>query len=81
VALNSGWSEQMLGVGRRALGWTMQGQPIDTRAITINGRTPGLNVRGSLTGLAGVPVTGNLRLPPQSIAFVAVRDAGNPVCK
>ena len=81
VALNTGNSVQTLGVGRRAIGWTMQGQPIDTRTITINGRTPGLDARGNLTGLGGAPIRGNLRVPAQSIAFVAARDAGNPACR
>lgn len=81
VALNTGSSVQRLGVGRRALGWTMTGRPVDTRTITINGRTPGLDARGNLTGLGGVPIAGSLRIPAQSIAFVAVRDADNPACR
>ena len=81
LAINTGTSEQTLGLGIRALGWTMAGQPIDTRTITINGRTPGLDSHGNLTNLGGMPVSGSLRIPAQSIAFVAVRDAGNKACK
>jgi heparanase len=81
VALNTGSTPQSLRVGQRALGWTLQGQPIDTHSITINGRTPGLDAQGNLTGLGGAPIRGAIRIPAQSIAFVAVRDAGNPVCR
>ena len=81
VALNTGSAPQTLGVGRRATAWTMTGEPVDTRAITVNGRTPGLDAKGNLTGLAGARVAGSLRLPGQSIAFVAVPGAGNPACR
>lgn len=81
LALNTGQSQQSLNLGRRALGWTMTGQPVDTRSITINGHAPGLDARGNLTGLGGTPIAGSLRIPAQSIAFVAVRDAGNPACR
>lgn len=81
LALNTGAAAQSLGVGRRALGWTMTGQPLDTRAVTINRRVPGLGAKGNLTGLAGLPVRGRLAIPGQSIAFVAVRDANNPACR
>lgn len=81
LALNTGVTAQSLGVGRKAMGWTMTGQPIDTRSITINGQSPGLDAKGNLMGLAGVPTNGALRLPGQSIAFVAVPDAGNKACR
>jgi heparanase len=81
LALNTGTAAQILGVGRRALGWTLIGQPVDTRAITVNGRAPGLNAKGNLTGLSGAPITGDLHIPAQSIAFIAVRDAGNLACR
>lgn len=81
LALNTGAAPQELAVGRRALAWTMVGQPVDTRSITVNGRTPGLSDKGTLTGLDGAAVSGTLRIPAQSIAFVAVRDAGNPACR
>ena len=81
MALNTGTAPQRLSVGRNAMSWTMTGQPIDTRAVLINGRAPGLNSRGELTGLAGAPVRGSLALPSQSIAFVAVPGANNPACR
>ena len=81
LALNTGQSPQTLPLGRKAVSWTMVGQPVDTRAITINGRAPGLDDHGNLTGLAGVPVKASLRVPARSIAFVAVRDAGNRACR
>ena len=80
MALNTGAAAQSLKVGRSAMSWTMQGQPIDTRTITINGHAPGLDARGNLSGLGGKAVKGTLGIPGQSIAFVAVPDAGNPAC-
>lgn len=81
LALNTGAAVQTLDVGRRALGWTMLGQPVDTRSITINGKSPGLDARNNLTGLGGAPVRGALQLPGRSITFAAVRDARNPACR
>lgn len=81
VALNTGAAPQTLGVGRRATAWTMSGEPVDTRVIAINGRTPGLDAKGNLTGLKGAPVAGALRVPGQSIAFAAVPGAANPACR
>ena len=81
VALNTGAAPQTLGVGRRATAWTMSGEPVDTRVIAINGRTPGLDAKGKLTGLKGAPVAGALRVPGQSIAFAAVPGAANPACR
>ncbi len=81
MALNTGAAVQSLEVGGKAVAWIMRGAPIDTRSITINGRAPGLDGKGNLTGLAGAPVKGNLNVPGQSIAFVAVPDAGNKACR
>jgi hypothetical protein len=81
MALNPGEAPQRLSIGGAAMAWTMTGQPIDTRSITINGRAPGLDAKGNLSGLAGAPVTGALRVPGQSIAFVAVPGAANPACR
>jgi len=81
LAINTGTAPQELAVGRRALAWSLQGEPIDTRSITINGRAPALDAKGTLTGLDGVPVRGALRVQGSSISFVAVRDAGNPACR
>jgi hypothetical protein len=81
LALNTGTATQALAVGRRALAWTLLGEPIDTRSITVNGHAPALDDKGTLTGLDGAPVRGTLRVPGQSISFVAVRDADNPACR
>ncbi len=81
LAINTGTSDQTLGVGAGALGWTITGEPIDTRNIKINGLTPGIDTRSNLTNLGGTPVAGSLSVPAQSIAFVAVRNAGNGACK
>jgi heparanase len=81
MALNIGTKTQSLNLGHVGTGWTMQGQPLDTRSITINGLPPGLDGSGHLTGLGGVPLKQAVQVPAQSIVFVAVRDAGNSACR
>ena len=80
VALNTGPAAQSLAVGNKASSWVMAGSPLDTRNITINGKAPSIDEAGKLGGLDGTPVNGNLSIPGQSIAFVAVPDAGNTAC-
>ncbi|MEQ1495101.1 MAG: hypothetical protein ABL912_04970 [Novosphingobium sp.] len=81
MALNTGEASQRLGLGGKGLGWTMTGQPIDTRAVQINGRSPGLDDNGGLTGLVGVAVAGNVTVPGQSVAFYALPGVNNPACR
>lgn len=81
TALNTGPAAQRLNPGGKATAWTMTGQPIDTRAVLINGTTPGVNAKGELSGLTGSAVSGGLSIPGQSIAFVAVAGANNPACR
>lgn len=80
VALNTGNSPQALSVGKQSISWVMTGQPLDTRDVLVNGKAPGIDGKGQLTGLTGVPVQGAVKLPGQAIAFIAVRDAHNPAC-
>lgn len=80
LALNIGTLPQTLRVGQQTLVWLMQGKPIDTHSITINGRAPALNAKGNLTGLNGVVNNGVIAIPAHSIAFVSARNAGNPAC-
>jgi hypothetical protein len=63
------------------MGWTMTGQPLDTRAVLINGKAPGLTDDGQLSGLGGSAVAGNVTVPGQAVAFYAVPGAGNPACR
>ena len=53
VALNTGSAVQSLTLLKGALVWSMAGQPIETRRITINGSEPGIDARGTITGLDG----------------------------
>ena len=68
-------------LGGQGLGWTMTGQPVDTRSILINGKAPGLAANGQLTGLEGAAVAGRVTVPGQSIAFYSLPGANNPACR
>jgi len=81
LAMNTGQPAHSLDVGTGADSWVMTGEPVDTREIRINGAVPLLGDDGELHGLEGAAVDGALIVPGQSIAFVAVRDAGNPACR
>ena len=81
MALNTGEAPQRLNLGGKSLGWTMTGQPVDTRSVTINGKNPGLSPSGELTGLDGAVVSGAVSLPGRSIGFYSLPGAGNAACK
>ena len=81
VALNTGTAVQTIAPGGKAQSWVLTGQPLDTREVRVNGRVPSLDAKGELQGLTGQPTGRRLTLPGQSIAFVAVPNAGNPACK
>jgi hypothetical protein len=81
VALNTQRTPMTLALGHRAVAWTLRGEPIETRTITINGKMPIADARGMLKGLDGVSVNGRLTVPGHAISFVAVRDAHNSVCR
>ena len=80
TVLNTGTTKQPLAVGQNAQSWVMTGQPLDTKQVLVNGKAPTLTDKGDLAGLDGTAVKGELSVPAQSIAFVAVKDAGNKVC-
>lgn len=81
TVLNTGTTPHSLAVGQNAHSWVMTGQPLDTKAVLVNGKRPALSDKGELTGLEGVAVTGALSIPGQSIAFIAVKDANNSACR
>ena len=81
MALNTGEAAQRLNLGGRGTGWTMTGQPVDTREVKVNGQVPGLASDGQLTGLDGVPVSGEVTVPGQSAAFYSLPGARNPACR
>lgn len=80
LAINTGTTEQGLGISGRATGWTMSGA-LDSASVTVNGQVPAFDGRGRLTGLRGKPIMGRMAIPGQSIAFVAVSGARNPACR
>ncbi|MBB4613473.1 hypothetical protein [Novosphingobium taihuense] len=81
LALNTGEAAQSLNLGGKGTGWTMTGQPLDTRTVLVNGKAPALSADNRLTGLDGVEVGGKVTLPGQSIAFYAMPGAANPACR
>jgi heparanase len=81
MALNTGEAAQRFQLGGAGMGWTMTGQPLDTREVKVNGRVPALSADGQLTGLEGVRVRGGVSVPGQSVAFFTVPGAKNPACR
>ena len=81
MALNTGEAAQGINLGGKGTGWTMTGQPLDTRSVLINGKAPALTADNKLTGLDGVAVSGKVTIPGQSIAFYAMPSAANPACR
>lgn len=81
LAINTGEAAQTLSLGGKALGWTMTGQPIDTRTVLINGKAPALTPDLKLTGLEGKAIAGKAAIPGHAIAFYAVPGAANPACR
>ena len=81
MALNTGEAPQLLRLGGKGLAWTINGQPVDTRSVLINGMAPGLDANGELAGLGGMAVAGNVSVPGQAITFYAVPGANNPACR
>ncbi|MCH7627502.1 MULTISPECIES: hypothetical protein [Novosphingobium] len=81
IALNTGEMAQRLDLGAKAIGWTMTGQPIDTRSVLVNGKAPALSADLTLIGLEGVAVPSGVTVPGHSIAFFAVPGAANAACR
>jgi len=79
--LNIGSAALTMPVGPRATAWVMTGQPLDTKAVKVNGVEPTADDQGRLSGLDGVAVDGDLSVPAQAIAFVSVPGAANPACR
>ena len=80
LAINYGAAGQSLDVGK-AIVWTLAGTPLDTHDVQVNGRQPVADGAGRLTGLAGDAKDGEVQIPAQSIAFIAVASARNPACR
>lgn len=84
AAVNIGAQPQVLsGIGKARV-WTLAaapGQKLDTKAVTVNGAVPDLLPSGKLSGLTGQAARGWVSVPGQSVTFVAVPGAANPVCR
>lgn len=80
LAMNLGSAQQVLDLGRGGESWTLTAQPLDSHQVRINGASPSMDGHGVLHGLDPRPVAGELALPGQSIAFVALPGANNPAC-
>lgn len=81
VAINLGETSRSVAVGGAAQVWVLQAPALDSKAATVNGRTPRIDDNGVLTGLEPAAVSSGLDLPGRSIAFVAVPGAGNRACR
>ena len=81
MALNTGEAPQRLNLGGKGQGWTMTGQPVDTRSVLVNGKAPGVSGTGELTGLAGAALNGSVTVPGQAVGFYNVPGANNPACR
>jgi hypothetical protein len=81
MALNTGEAAQRINLGSTGTGWTMTGQPLDTREVKVNGQVPALSADGELTGLGGVAVRGAVTVPGHAVAFYSLPGARNPACR
>lgn len=81
TVLNLDEKAHALGVKGDMKSWLMTGTPLDTHTVRVNGQTPAVNDSGNIEGLNSVDAKGALSLPGQSIAFVAVPNAGNRICR
>ena len=80
VILNLGTSDQSIPVGNNARTWHVTAAPLDSKFLTINGKSPALGNNGALIGLEAQAVEKNLVVRAQSIAFVAVDGTNNKAC-
>ncbi len=81
LAINTGSAARTLPIKGRAQSWLMQAAPLDSGSVTVNGRSPAVDPRGAIAGLNGARVSGQVAVPGQSIAFVAVSGAANKACR
>jgi hypothetical protein len=80
VALNLAPAEQSFAIGGKGRVWMMTGQPLDTGAVLVNGRSPTTDRQGNPRHLYGERVRGTVSIAGQAIAFLAFPGAGNPAC-
>ena len=72
AAINLGDGAVTFPVGARARAWMLASPSLDSKAITVNGRSPRSENSGELSGLPGTPIETSVSVPATSIAFVAL---------
>lgn len=80
LALNTGETARRWALSGETHVWTLKGQPIDTRQITVNEQLPTLLNSGQIGGLDSVKSMDLVDLPAHSVTFVAVPSANNAAC-
>ena len=81
LAINTGSNTQTLDLRGKGEVWTMTAEPLDSKIVSINGKTPEVDAEGKLNGLEGLPLNAATAIPAQSISFVALHSAANPACR
>lgn len=81
MALNTGEAPQQFSLGGKGLTLAMTGQSLDTRAVLINGKPPGLALDGTPTALDGSRVVGADPMVGHGIALYAVSGGHNRACR
>jgi heparanase 1 len=61
--------------------YVLSAPELETKNISLNGRTLSLDAHDAIPRIVGKRVKGEFKLSPRAIAFLAFRDANNPVCK
>ena len=80
AAINIGTNEKSFAVPGTANVWKMTAPELTSETVLVNGKAPALATDGSLIGLDPVAARGSVAVGGQSIAFVALPDAGNAAC-
>ncbi len=82
LALNLGTADQVISPGKSASAYVVTAKTLDDRVVNINGAAPNMGDDGRITGIDAklLGLHGKLTLPAQSVAFVAVPNAGNAAC-
>jgi heparanase len=81
LAINSGSNIQTLDLRGKGEVWTITAEPLDSKIVSINGKTPEVDAEGKLIGLEGLPLKSTTAIPAQSITFAALHNAANPACR
>jgi heparanase len=81
AAVNVGKASHSLPLASGAQIWLMQAPTVDAKTVTVNRRKPSVEADGSLSGLVPVSASRTVALPANTIAYIALPNASNPVCR